>query len=380
MKKYYLLFAVLGMAAQFANAQSVGIDNEVDAELEQVYKSPAGGSTQASPHVAPGGAVIINQATSSTSQNAQAMQVQKQPTTYIEASPLVESRADQIKKARQETEAQTESRIVEKLEQSRMEDEKKRAAVLFGDSFNQLQNGQQQPVQQMAPAPVVVAPAQDNGKIQDLVREEIHAALDKDSDKEVPSVVESKYFGGVAGIGDYPNTKNVRGNYALGVTFGSVKNNFVVEGTFLASSYSLEKVDGYYPNYYYYYPRLIDVNQYSGALAAKYQIFSGMVKPVFGALVQYSYRSYEWSQDSSGYNYYNDSTANTHAVDLGVIAGMDVEFNPDFTVGLDFRYLFNMFNRVSGGNNSILYSGTQYGTPLEKINYYVLSLVGKVSF
>ena len=55
---------------------------------------------------------------------------------------------------RQDEEMKTESRIVEKLEQSRMEDEKKRASVLFGDKFDNLQNAPAaQTAPQMAPAP-----------------------------------------------------------------------------------------------------------------------------------------------------------------------------------------------------------------------------------
>ena len=62
----------------------------------------------------------------------------KQPTTVIEASPLTESKAETIRKARQDAELATEQTIVEKLEMSRMEDEKRRAEVLFGDKFNSL--------------------------------------------------------------------------------------------------------------------------------------------------------------------------------------------------------------------------------------------------
>ena len=39
--------------------------------------------------------------------------VQQQPTTYVEASPLNESRAEQIRRIRQEAELKTEEKIVE---------------------------------------------------------------------------------------------------------------------------------------------------------------------------------------------------------------------------------------------------------------------------
>src|SRR5438045_3203689 len=56
---------------------------------------------------------------SSPQATAQAPVVVSQPTTYVEATPLEESRADRLRKARQDTEVQTEQKIVEKLEQSR---------------------------------------------------------------------------------------------------------------------------------------------------------------------------------------------------------------------------------------------------------------------
>src|SRR5690606_2509930 len=66
--------------------------------------------------------------------------VQTQPTTVIQANPLTESRADKLRRQRQNLELETELKIVEQLESSRMEDEKQRAGVLFGNKFNELEN------------------------------------------------------------------------------------------------------------------------------------------------------------------------------------------------------------------------------------------------
>ena len=176
MKKHVLLTAVLSLmvAPSFA-AKSQAVDTEVDAEIDQMYSHRAAPTSVSAGAIAPSGnsqgqpIYILNQATptsnaEATNQNsgqavAQQTQVQKQPTTYIEASPLKKSRADQIREARQQVEADTESKIVEKLEVSRMEDEKRRADVLFGEKFNQVGQQQSQAVV-IAPAPVaVVAPA-----------------------------------------------------------------------------------------------------------------------------------------------------------------------------------------------------------------------------
>ncbi|MBV2168346.1 MAG: hypothetical protein KUL82_06530, partial [Bdellovibrio sp.] len=188
MKKYFYILAALSIAPTYSLAQS--LEGDVDAELDQMYSSPQAASV-AAPAPAAGIAntapvsgqpiYILNQATPTSTAQLQQSQIQKQPTTVIEASPLSESRAEQIRRARQDAELQTEQRIVEKLEQSRMEDEKKRAGVLFGDKFNQLDNGQQQ--QQAVQQPVYAQPVQVQQVVEpkentrDIVREEIAAAM-----------------------------------------------------------------------------------------------------------------------------------------------------------------------------------------------------------
>ncbi|MGZ3768037.1 MAG: hypothetical protein ACXVCP_05330 [Bdellovibrio sp.] len=404
MKKYFLILAALSVAPVYTYAQN--LEGDVDAELDQMY---SGAQAQAEAAPAPRAKIsntapvsgqpiyILNQATPTSTSNAQLQQqqqhIQKQPTTVIEASPLTESRAEQIRRARQDAEVQTEQRIVEKLETSRMEDEKKRASVLFGDKFNQMNNNEQaQPVQQ----PVVAQPIQvqhveePKENTRDIIREELAAAM-KTEEQAAVEPLKSRYVGAVLGVGDYPDVHNVRGNYALGVSFGSKFDNFIVEGSFLYSNYTVQnqyQYGGYGYNYGYGYnnysngaypvPNSINVNQYTGSLAAKVQIFEGIVRPTFGGLVAYSYRAFNWSNDYTGYNYTNAATANSHAIDVGALVGADLEFSHKYSIGLDFRYMFNLSSRVNAGNTWM--SGPQYGTPIEKLQYYVMSVVGRVNF
>lgn len=409
MKKYFYFLAALSVAPTMALAQ--GLESDVDAELDQMYSSvqaaPVTAPVQAAAlpaapagHSAGGQPIyILNQATPTSNAQLQQTQVQKQPTTIIEASPLGESSAERIRRSRQDAEVQTEQRIVEKLEQSRMEDEKKRANILFGDKFNQLNNNnevQQAPVQQ----PVYTQPVQvqqvnePKENTRDIIREELASAL-KVEEQLPQAPLETKYVAGILGIGDYPDTRQVRGNYALGVAFGTKYDNFIVEGSFLYSNYTVEG-QGYYSgaystgyNYGYpysnsypyanngvYIPDTIDVQQYSGSLAAKVQLFSGIIKPVFGGIVSYSYRGYSW--DNKSYGYVNDTKANSSAIDIGALIGADLEFSPKYSLGLDYRYMWNLSSRVNGGNTWM--SGPQYGTQLEKLQYYVMSLVGRVNF
>ncbi len=410
MKKYLYILAALSIAPNFALAQS--LESDVDAELDQVYadqtsapsSAPVGAGISSTAPVNGGQPIyILNQATpTSTAQVQQTQQqVQKQPTTVIQASPLEESRAEQIRKARQNAEVQTEQKIVEKLENARMEDEKRRADVLFGDKFNQMQQPAQQPqvVQPQVVQPVIVQPVQapvvqeqtvkEEVNTRDLVREEIAAAM-KAEEEAAMLPVETKYIGGILGIGDYPDTKNVKGNYALGVAFGSKQDGLIIEGSFLYSQYTVDTGYSSYNYGYgygyspyatggYYVPNQVDVNQYSGSLAAKIQLFSGIIKPVFGAVVSYSYRTFNWAQNSYGYSYaQNSNSANSHAIDIGTIAGADLEFSPKYSLGLDFRYMWNLNSRRNVDNT--FFAGPYASTPIEKLQYYVMSLVGRVNF
>lgn len=390
MKKYFYVLAALSMAPTFALAQSV--ESDVDAELDQMYSNATAAPSSAPVQSVPSQNVsgqpiyILNQATPTSTAQLQQSQVQKQPTTVIEASPLTESRAEQIRRARQDAELATEQRIVEKLEHSRMEDEKRRAGVLFGDKFNSLNDGQVQQ-QQVAPQPVVVQQVpvqqvQPQENTRDIVREELAAAM-KVEESAAVAPLETKYVAGILGVGDYPDTRNVKGNYALGVAFGTKYDNFIVEGSFLYSNYSHNP--GGYSYGGYYSPNQIDVNQYQGALAAKVQLFGGIIKPVLGGLVAYSYRSFAWDNSNNGYGYYNayntgynNTTAKSHAIDIGALAGVDLEFNPKYSLGLDFRYMWNLSSRVDGNNSWM--SGPMYSTPIEKLQYYVMSLVARANF
>ncbi|MFM6929230.1 MAG: hypothetical protein ACKOX6_12250 [Bdellovibrio sp.] len=408
MKKYFYILAALSIAPTFALAQST-LENDVDAELDSMYASQqAPAATTKAAQVQEVKAAqplnlngsqpiyILNQAPSTASAQVQQQQVQKQPTTVIEAAPLAESRAEQIRKNRQDTEVQTEQKIVEKLEQSRMEDEKRRADVLFGDKFNNLNNNQQQqvpvqqpvvqqPVAQPVIQPIVVQEVKEpKENTRDIIREELASAMKVEKEEVLPPV-QTKYVAGLLGIGDYPDVSNVKGNYALGVAFGSKVDGFIIEGSFLYSNYTVKQ-----NQYNYYGNSNVDINQYTGSLAAKVQFFDGIVKPVIGGLVAYSYRQYELKDNgyayNSGYSPYainnsNGSTsANSHAVDIGALVGADLEFSPKYSLGLDFRYMWNLSNRINYDGNNAAYNELMNTNPIEKLQYYVMSISGRVNF
>lgn len=191
--KFLFILAVLFIFPGVGFGQGSALDNEVDSELDQLYAEPVKSkqhrdgsrsvSTQRRQTVptqniqAPQPIYIVNQATPSSSavasnnnesQQSQSTIVQKQPTTFVEASPLVESKAEQMRKSRVDAEAQTETKIVEKLETSRLEDEKRRADVLFGSKFEQLGNQQQTLNSQQQPSPLSQQVQQSPAAIQPI--------------------------------------------------------------------------------------------------------------------------------------------------------------------------------------------------------------------
>lgn len=363
--------------AEMASAQTSGNDlsAEVDSEIEQMYQQQ-NTSTQNAPKAETGAVVtqtvVVPQA---------APAVQKQPETTVEGSPLSNSRADSIRRGRQEEELRTESRIVEKLEQSRMEDEKKRAAVLFGDKFDNLQNQQQQPqavqqqqvVPQQAPSsqvqpqPIIIN--QNETLTRDAVREEVRAALTEDDNAIVPSL-EQKYFTANAGIGQYPDIESIKGNYSLGAGFGTRFDYFLVEGSFMYSNYSMDAK--YVDSFHQVRSANFDMNQYQGIIATKYQLIGGFVRPVVGGLISYSYRQYV-ANNNTTFGTAGTEFGTSHAIDLGLIAGVDLEFNAKMSAGFDLKYMFNMSNKISGQ--------TAAGSaPVEQLQYFTTGLFARVNF
>ena len=393
------------MFVQVATAQNASnkeLNAEVDSEIEHMY--PANGAqaqtttapvaaVQAAPQTMSSetkaaGAVVTQTVVVPAQQPQQQQSVQKQPETQVEGSPLSTSRADSIRRGRQEEELKTESKIVEKLEQSRMEDEKKRAQVLFGDKFETLQNQQQaQPAPVVIPAaavqqaPVQMAPVQAQPVIinqnesltRDAVREEVRAAL-SDEDKAVTPSLEQKYFMATAGIGQYPDMDAIKGNYSLGVGFGTRYDLFLIEGSFVFSNYTLTAQYAASP---YAYAgsqpsASFDMNQYQGNLAAKYQLLGGFVRPVLGGMISYSYREYT-ANDYTTYGAPGTKFGTSHAIDLGAIAGVDLEFNQKISCGFDLKYMWNMANKESG-------STVAGATQVEKLQYFTTGVFARVNF
>ncbi len=454
MKNIFKVWAIAIMFPTIVVAQSAAtsLDEEVNAELDKMYKAQSSAPAAAkapveakpmevkvAPVMAPAPAAPVNAPTIQiitaptpvaapiVSPAVNEGVVSKQPTTVIEASPLVESKADKIRKTRQDAEVATEAGIVEKLEQSRLEDEKKRAEVLFGDKFNALMNqNTAAPVSAPVAAPAPVAPVQaqpvpvvpvvpveekivnTNPMVEEksvkaeekideaqkaemdreMVRGEINSAIAELKKTVEPEKPKNKsYVSALIGATDYPDANNVKPQYSLGFAIGKEMNErFVLEGAFQYSNFQVEQkfLNGtYYSGSCYYdtqgncYPRITEMNQYTTSAVLKYQLFSGMIKPEVGGLFSYTYRTFTDKQFAL-----SSGTVSSQALDMGVVGGIGITLSDSMTVGVDAKYSWNLTNKVDGTalQKSSIYQGYSTDKAIEDLSYWSTNLTLKATF
>lgn len=349
------------------------------------------------------GVVILNSNTNANRADA----VLQQPPTYVQASPLTDSRAEQLRKARQAAEVNTEQKIVEKLETSRLEDERDRAGRLFGQKWQRPQAVQQQPVPvQQAPVyskyeqpqqTVEVVRVDENKEDLSSVKDEIIEAVREVRKERLEKVEHIKhhkpkqrwYMGGVLGVADY-SADNVEGNGAAGFTLGTMTSyGVIVEGSFLYSNYYLDQ--------WWTYDFFKEIDQYGYNFSVKYSPFTGNFRPYGGGNVEWIYRKYtDRSYDyccstsgnrqdpryQSGYNNYPvDEEVTSNAVNFGFLIGMDFIIGKSFVVGAEYKYSMNMFNRSdSDFVNRSDWRAPPNAEPLEEVDYSVWGLTGKFLF
>ncbi len=349
----------------------------------------------------------------------QVMRPQEQPVTVVEGKHLRESKADSLRKARTDMETDTEQKIVEKLEEARMRDEAARADKLFGGASASAEASATAIVVAVpAPAPVMAQPvapptvevvgasaaassaavasgtssaaaAAAEAKLEIRsdsqsaphhepvdVKSEIRAALDE---REYSKKKEKQqlYVGALAGMSEYPDVVNMRGNGSTGFAVGVVtKNRVIVEGSFQYSNFDIEDLSysggGAFPVFK-------NLDQYNTSAAVKFQILPGSLRPFIGGLVSYTHRTY--SDRNSGMYNGPEAECSTQAVDVGVTAGADMSISDNFAIGADFKYMTNVTSRQdSRYQQSIVNPGTQFGSAVEDLQYYTISLAGKFLF
>lgn len=321
-----------------------------------------------------------------------------QPTTIVEAAPVAPSKADLLRKSRLEAEVQTEQRVVEKIEDSRLQDEQRRAERLFGDRLNSNENTNINanvntntatavvvapvapvapvavvPVVTTPPPAVVVHPAPPAPVIHEVT--EVREELIVEHKDPLLEYTERTYIGLGVGSSVY-NADNVDSSYSLGLTVGRISGgNVAVEGLF---NYADHNINTYWQN-----PIYRQMSQYDFGVGLKYYLtHAWTVRPYFGGQMIYSYRVYtdrvlDMCYSVPACNPYLTEES-THALNLGWSMGMDVAVNRDFLIGADLKYNYNFIRKSD-------FSEERYGlpvdrVPLEELNYYTLQITGKMTF
>lgn len=285
------------------------------------------------------------------------------------------TRANDVRKARKNLEIGTEQKMVEKIEWSRMEDEKDRADRLFGNrldrSYKQEETAyvpekpayQEKPV--YAEKPAYVAPVAPVYEV-------------KTEEKE-----DTKWWGQEAYVAPMLGTQsysadNVRPGAAYGVAVGArLDSNISVEGSFL---YSDLEMDDYRVGYNGF-TGLKEVTQYGFGGAVKYNFEMGRLSPFIGALGTYTMRDYQEVRVNNG-------TAESTAWDLGLTLGVDVKVAKNFSLGVEYRAMRNISNDVEEDSSFYANQRAQQFQrvtgktlePLEEVSQSLFLVNGKFSF
>lgn len=376
--------------------------------------------------------VASTEAQTVTVETVSKTQAVTQPATAVEVTPAAadSSRAESLRKARQGAEVQTEQKIAEKLEESRLKEEQERAQRILGDKAQadevapaaaatvpattatvpagssavvapasgvvvvtpaaqpaQPPQPVQQPaqvtiqkieiVQPAAPAPVVQpAPAVAPVVAAPVVEEKKAPVAESKTDLEDLEKTEAPdkvyYVTGLAGAVNY-SASNVRSNGAIGVGAGMfLKNNWAVEGSYLYSSHQIDTF--WQPNIYR------DMDQHDIQAATKYYFTFNNLKPYVGGGLTYSIRKYSDRMVNNSAWWVNPYTTHeeTQALSLSLIGGADFQMSKNFLIGGGLEYNTNLTN-----NNSIVFSN--YGLPpntraLEEMDFITLKINAKMTF
>lgn len=345
----------------------------------------------------------------------------EQPATVVEAQPVVESKAEQLRKARQSAEIQTEQKIVEKLEEERLREEQQRAERLFGTALSAeqaaaLKAAAEAPAQKIDPAqtvvPVAPAPVANTAPQVTIEKVEIiQPPVAPVAPPEVKSITAEKevvraavvapapvaksslsaadleeeedvkgsqlYVSGSLGGLNY-NADNVKSNFGGGFAVGTLVNErAAIEASFLYSNHFIDT---------FWNPGIFrELDQYDIGLKAKYYILNERIKPYIGAGASYIIRNY--SQRIVSTNQYGQTSTSdgpsedqTESVNVMALAGADFQINEMFMLGAGFEYSANVMNRNEFDFQNYYATLPENTKALEEIEFWTLKVTGTLTF
>jgi hypothetical protein len=312
---------------------------------------------------------------------SQAKQEQKaiaQPTTVVEAAPLSLSKADEMRTARQRAEIETEQKIVEKLEASRLQDEQTRAERVLGAGAQVKAQEVKTEVQQAAPAlpqiivvtpsqlaPVQAAPAAQStvqaAPVQQAQASEAIAPIQETAKVDIKDLVKAdalirRYSMGI-NVGNVSyDAFNVSDEVGAGLDFGwHFDRNISAEFGFMFSRHYIE--DTFFS--------FQQMDQYNFTAGIRYAFLNHKISPVVGALGSYTWRDYTRPYTM------NVRNSNSDAFDVGLLLGLQIEATRKVALAIDYRMMMNLTTNYSNpALNRPLFGAA---LPVEELNYDILS-------
>lgn len=299
------------------------------------------------------------------------------------------SRANDIRRARKNLEVGTEQKMVEKIEWSRMEDEKDRADRLFGNRLDkkydhsyQDEYKKEEPKVIVVEKPTYVAPVEQPAYKPESKPAPVYGSVETEEPKK-NWWGEEAYIAPMVGMTNY-SADNVRPDTAYGLAIGTrLDSNISLEGSFLYSELQMDDYRLAGSNGYQILPGLKDVTQYGIGAAAKYSFGLGRVSPFIGAVGTYTMRNYREVRLGNG-------TADSTAFDAGITLGLDVKVAKSFSLGAEYRIMKNITNNRDENQAAqyqqqmgALYHAQAQGKsldPLEELGYQMFLVNGKFSF
>ena len=367
------IIASLLLTPVFLHAESVVYIDED----ERVISEKGGVSSPSEPKIL----ILNNQKMDQKSLPIQNSQISSQPVTRVTGVPISKNHATELRQSRRQAEIQTEQKIVERLESSRLRDEQERLNKILKPHNNKS---------------VVVM---NNGN--NLYTEEAIVSQPEESSDEI--------FVGLH-IGQASNlTNRIEESYgSFGISAGSYdESGLMLEGSVFYSQHEVSK-DGFNMYYNNVYDRHLspfsNVDQITGALSLKYTPFSRKFRPYVGVSVFYNMWMYDNEDDITNlysfcpYGSYdrsgrscNSSKKTTDSIDLGAHIGLDMKINKKVSLG--FNLLVNIVNFYNNNTdvfskyqlhyNNLYYDFHRSGIDivnLEETNWVIASINAKMYF
>ena len=410
--KYSILVALIASVGFASSAFSQG-EPVIDQPVQATTVASSGTVQVQEQQVTPSGqnVYILNQAKQSPqiTQDSQQSTLQ-QPTTSVQAAPLSASRAEQLRQARRNAELMTEQVVAEKLEESRIADEKRRVQKLIGTNLDS------QPVQQVQPqvqavqvekkvisvdlkptavegnTPLQVEKIEQKAVIIEDNKNSYAKEIKEESTvssirSELKADVKTKqnyshqfFISTGLGLTEY-DAVNVDSQIATSVSIGTIMSNkYIVEGMFAYSNHLVDRCglgscNSAGLNVFGIYDEL---DQYNFSGSAKFAPAFGRIRPHVGGLLSFTHRQYV-EKNAFFNNYGRPRSAETDAFDIGVVTGVDIRLGKNLLIGGEYKYISNISSQASSSALRTQYRDL-YGKPLEEFDYYTAQVVAKFLF